>query len=158
MDWTVTIEPGRSQNDVADGFLTAWAAAEGKPYIAKITGRDATFGWRREFLRLERSYPSTMVNSEKIVRLSVRVLSLCPLPVALEVRWGPNTGVGWYDNKTQKSGRLCAHRGLFVIDSSGLRQVEERHVAWLLDERIVVPGPPRRPPDMRAKTIFDEEV
>lgn len=152
-DWTVSLEPGR---DTAAGSLCVWAASEGKPYIARITGRDTTYGWKREFLKPDRSYPSLRVNPYKIVRLVVPVRLLMPLPVALDIRWGPNEGPTWYDKNKGTSGQYCSLRGLFVVDSAGLRQVEERHVAWLLDERIVAPGPPRRPPDMRAKVVFDD--
>ena len=152
-DWTVSLEPGR---DTAAGSLCVWAASEGKPYIARITGRDTTYGWQRVFLKAERSYPSLKVNPYKIVRLVVPVRLLMPYPVALDIRWGPDDGPSTIDKKTGNIVKLCSMRGLFVVDSAGLRQVEERHVAWLLDERIVAPGPPRRPPDMRAKVVFDD--
>jgi hypothetical protein len=154
MDWTVSLEAGRTETA---GFLSVWASSLGKPYIARITGRDTTYGWARTFLKPQRSYPSTGANPAAIVRLVLPVRALEPLPVALDIRWGPNTGSKYVDANGQ-SGQLCVMRGLFILDAAGLRQVEERHVAWLIDERIVVPGPPKRPPDMRAKREWSDNV
>ena len=150
-DWTVRLVGAAKLIEVV-------AASTGKPYIARITGRDTTYGWKREFLKPKWEFPSLGVNPAAIVRLVLPVSAVGKQPAALDVRWGPAVGQTLVDKKTGQMVKLCAFRGLFILDPAGFRQVEERHVAWLIDESIVVVGPPQRPPNMRARIRFDEEV
>jgi hypothetical protein len=138
--------------------VEAVAASTGAPYIARITGRDQTYGWKREFLKCQWKYPSAAANPAAIVRLILPVTAVGPLPAALEVRWGPATGPSAINQKTGAQYRRCGFRALFILDSAGLREASEQHVSWLIDEGLGAVGPAKRPPDSRARIRFDEEV
>lgn len=159
--WPGDIDEGGAAGDwpvrLVARTIEATAASTGKPYMALIIGRDATYTWKRAWLKPARVYPAKSANPAAIVRLILPVSDLGKLPAALDIRWGPASG-GTFVDKTGQSGRLCAYRGLFILDAAGLRQATEQHVTWLLDEGIVAPGPPRREPGSRPVMRFDEEV
>jgi len=144
------------------GTIEAVAASTGKPYIARIVGRDPTYTWRREFLKPKWEFPARSVNPAAIVRLRLSVSMVGDIPAALEIRWGPGIGPTVVDRKTNTQSKLCAYRGFFLLmvddEEMVLRKASDAHVIDLIDRGIVVPGRPQRPPDMRARIDFDEDV
>lgn len=150
-DWPCRIVVGR----FGERILEVRAASTGKPYIARIVGRDPTYSWKREFLKAKWTFPSRAANPAAVVILNLPVVNVGQLPAALEIRWGPATG-GM--SASAPGQRMCAFRAFFILDLAGFRQVEDRHIVSLIDEGLLIPGPPKRPPDMRARIDFDEEV
>lgn len=155
-DWPVRLVGSAPMGRVGQ-VIEATAASTGKPYIARITGRDATYTWARQFLKAKWEFPASRANNPAaIVRLVLPVSDIRTLPAALEIRWGPANGP--IDSKT--GNRMCGYRRFFIMSLDGLKEVQEQHVAWLVDEGkiVAVVGPPKRSSDMRAKINFDEEV
>jgi len=149
-DWTVRL--------VGRALIEATAASTGKPFMARIVGRDNTYTWQRQWLKPKWEFPARNANPAAIVRLVLPVSAVGKLPAALDIRWGPATGGTGIDVKNGQAFRYCGYRSLFILDAAGLRQATEQHVTWLLDEGIVVSGPPRREPGSRPVLRFDEEV
>lgn len=154
-DWICRLVPG-APSSLNKGVIEVTAEVSGKPYIARILGRDTDYKWKREFLKAAREYPSRLVNPAPVVRLWLPILGI-GLPAALEIRWGPATGAWYIDKKDNRTGRFCAYREFFILSLVGFKQVQEQHVAMLVDDGLVI-GPPHRPPGERARIDFSEEV
>jgi hypothetical protein len=124
------------------GVIEAVAATTGKPYMARITGRDATYAWKRDWLKPRWEAGDA---SDAIVRLVLDVRLVGSLPAALEIRWGPATGPIYTAGATanqQQVYRYCGYRGFFILSLDGFKSVQEQHVAMLIDDKPMIPGPP----------------
>ena len=78
--------------------------------MAKILGTHATYRWDRKFVNSKNRKFVGSENNSKIVTLYT-FASLAPLPVILDVRWGPT------ERSATDLTKNCTLRGFFLLSS-----------------------------------------
>ena len=140
--------------EVLDGpALRTVSEAGGRPYVARITGRDATYVWGRKFLgRVPRDSMAGRRGSD-LVEMIVELAEMAPLPAALDARWGPCDSAPGGPGKCRERTWLVATEG-----EPWIALATEAQVAALVDRGAApMPTRPRRHLP-RARIDFDEEV
>ena len=145
-----------------DVLLTASESGV-RPFIAVVTGHDATFKWARKFVgawadaRILRQWAmNPEILSRAVMRGSLPLIAyaslaaLGPPPAALDIRWGPAAPIGPF-------------RGYFVYRTPerpgdvALIRISEMELTGFMASRIEpITKPNRSHP--RARISFDEEV